>query len=230
MAEHNAPFEPHESQTMIDLDTLIQCWQVQKKLHIFHPPATETELRLAEEAVAHQFPEALRKVYEFSDGLQLYDGNLKIYPLSSDESGLAASSAQCHEWFKIPAEVVVFANNGSDEHYGIWCGESHNETFGNPVIEVAELFEDPDCMAIQSTDLVPFLRSLTAFFSLSYGANEEVLQILNLPSSLQVTARDVNDELYGKIRAWSDPALPDPNPEPYTRGIDAAQLKSELGL
>lgn len=70
------------------LDTLIRCWRQTPGDHRFHPAATAAQITLAEEKLSLTLPHALRQLYEFSNGISLFQGNLRLYPLHEEKSEL----------------------------------------------------------------------------------------------------------------------------------------------
>jgi len=211
----------------MSLQELVRAWQITASFHSFNPPATERDLEKVELELGFHLPVPLRELYLFSNGMHLLRGNLNIYPLLPENGKRALSNAsiQCRELFQIPPEVLVFGDNGSDEHYGIWNTEIKSEIFKHPILEIGELFVDPDCMTVVATDLSPFLYGTTAFYILSSAGSNEALDVIGLPQEIR-TGKDVSsNEHFSYIRKWIDPLLPDPDPEPYTKGLDTAQIK-----
>jgi hypothetical protein len=216
---------------MPELRELVQAWQLTPGLHTFNPPASAQDLSRLEGELGFRLPPALRELYLFSNGMDLFRGNLRVYPLfaADGDPALNNATAQCRGWFQIPPEVLVFGDNGADEHYGVWTAEARNPAFGHPVIEIGELFTDPACMAVVATDLWPFLIGSSAFHSLLSEAGDEALDILGLPRELRLSRKQINNEHFSRLRKWIDPGLPDPDPEPYTKGLDARQVKALIG-
>jgi len=210
----------------MELKELFQAWQLTSSLHSFNPPASEQSLLSVESELGFRIPQPLRELYLFSNGMHLFHGDLNLYPLQNGNNTLSNASRQCSEWFKIPPDLLIFGDNGSDEHYGIWATKVNNEIFGFPIIEIGELYHDPACMVIVSTDLLPFLYGVTAFFTLLSDNNGEALDIIGFPINLRVDKNEVNDEYFARIRKWIDPMSPDLNPEPYTKGLNTYQVKS----
>jgi hypothetical protein len=209
---------------------LVDLWRTTSNLHRFNSPASENDFQAVEAALDFQVPQALRDLYLYSNGMSLFQGDLRIYPLVStdDNVGLERATAQCRKWFRIPSELVVFGDNGSDEHYGLWKTSPSAKSFACPIIELGELFHDPACMALVATDLLPFLYGETAFFALFSEFDNGLLDLIELPETLRVPKSQVNNDHFARIREWADPMLPDYNPEPYTKGLDSASIKSIL--
>ena len=216
----------------MELKELIQLWQVTSSLHSFNPPVNQKDLQQAEAKLAFHLPPPLRELYLYSNGMSLFRGSLSIYPLLSTngKDGLDSVTTQCREWFQIPPDVLVFGNNGSDEHYGFWTSRPPIVTFSCPIVEIGELYVDPACMAVVATDLLPFLFGETAFFSLVSELGGDVLDIIDLPEELRVDRSQVNNKHFAKIRKWADPMLPDPDPEPYTKGLNTNQIQKLFGF
>ncbi len=209
------------------LADLIRVWILSRDHHTFMPPASEKALQRAEKELGRPIPRPLRELYRFSDGLDLFAGNLQIYPLREGEGqlGLVSASARLRAWgWPIPEEVWVFGDDGSDELLGIWLPETGREGFDHPVLLIGEIFE-PKCMAVAGTSLSAFLRGWTAFYLLAYEADPMALDLLGLPESLRYGANELDDEHFVEILRWADPGLPDPDPDPYRRGLDGEDLK-----
>jgi hypothetical protein len=216
----------------MEFGQLVRLWQATSNLHKFNPPASQDDLSKVETGLAFHLPQALRELYLFSNGMSLFEGCLRIYPLLStgEKDGLESATSQCRKWFQIPAEIVVFGDNGSDEHYGFWKTKPANETFACPIIEIGELFHDPACMSFVATNLLTFLYGEMAVFSLLSEFDNEALYIIGLPEALRVPRSQVNNKHFASIRKWLDPMLPDHDPEPYTKGLNTAQIRKILGV
>jgi hypothetical protein len=216
----------------LELSKLFQFWQATSPHHRFSASANEEDMRRVEAAFGFRMAAPLRELYLFSNGLSLFRGDLKIYPLLSEANrhGMDTATTNCRGWFHIPSEVVVFGDNGSDEHYGFWTAQSSTDPFGCPIIEIGQLFIDPACMSLAATDLLPFLYGETVFSSLLSEIGDEALDILELPQELRVGRSVVDNKHFARIRRWADPGLPDPDPEPYTKGLDSLQIRSLLGV
>jgi hypothetical protein len=60
------------------LEQLIEVWKVSSKHHFFNPGANELELYTAEMKFGYKLPPVLRKLYSFSNGLELLGGMCKF--------------------------------------------------------------------------------------------------------------------------------------------------------
>ncbi|MEP7365895.1 MAG: SMI1/KNR4 family protein [Acidobacteriota bacterium] len=92
------------------LATLIRCWQLTAEFHSFNPGATEAEIVSVEQELGLDLPETLRELYRFSDGLDLFGGQLDVYPLRTEPNNLSLSRVtpwlrECH--WPIPETVLV---------------------------------------------------------------------------------------------------------------------------
>ena len=182
-----------------------------------------------ESEIGYRLPPELRQLYLFSNGARLLRGNLNFYPLRRSEErkfGLSDTSARLREWmFPVPEEVLVFADNGSESNFGIWLPEVRNETFRNPIIEIAEPAER--CMTVVGTSFMPFLLGCTAYYLMLSEADSIALDAIGIPSSLRGRRRD--DELFADLCRWADPTLPDYHPDAYQKGYTAEDFRKLFG-
>ena len=213
--------------TTMKLQTLVQAWRSSEKSNLFPPGATDLELELAESKLGFQLPSTFRELYRLFNGANLLNGNLQIYPLEeTDHSlGLSSGSEKLRSWdWPIPNEGLVFGDNGSDDHFGMWLPKIQGKIFNHPILRIGEIFE-PRCMAIEATGLVPFLLGWTAYYSLLYEAENPLLDVLGLPEILRFNPDEMDDP-FTRIRQWADPNLPDSSPDPYSHGHDIKSLIS----
>lgn len=209
------------------LADVIRSWQLSAELHVLQPGATERDLSTTEMAIGTRIPQPLRALYEFSNGLDLLDGNLDILPLATEDDRLcvADASKRYREWgFMVPTDVVVFGGDGSDGTYGIWIPNPPRPGSPNPVIEIGNTFE-PRCMAAHGTSLIPFLASRTAYYLMLCGSDTSALDALGVPTSLRREPHELDDEAFARLRSWADPGLSDPYPDPYARGFDEQGIR-----
>lgn len=213
----------------MELTSLINSWTLSQPLHTFYLPAAEAEVLAVEKEIGHKVPSSLRGLYLFSNGLNLLGSNLNVYPLRKSESrwaGLSNLSTQLRDWkWSVPAEVLIFADNGAELYFGVWLPETQSETFRNPIIEVGE--GQGHCMSIVGTNLISFLVGWTAYYLLMYKAESAALDAIALPHSLR--DRGLDDELFADLRRWADPGLPDPYPDPYRKGYTVEAFKKLFG-
>jgi len=171
-------------------------------------------------------PDDLREVCEEAGGEELLGGNLRIYPFAGDDPEEltiehASDRLRSSEW-PVPDQLVVFGDNGQGDHFGVWAPRDGG---ARPiVVQIGEVFEDA-CMAVVGDDLGSFLVGWGAYYALLLGDDEALREIVpELPEELSSLEEDGSeDELYALL-AWASPALPDPRPDPYERGLTAAQV------
>jgi hypothetical protein len=194
----------------------------------------DSEIARAERTLGREFPAALRGIYRASDGISVLGGNLNFHPLwpRGKKLGLTEASDRLREWdWPVPDELVVFGDNGSDEVFGLWLPVGADTSSQHPVIEVAEVFDKPEALAVVGTDLCRFLRAWTAFYTLMYVRKGKVertaLDVLGVPEELRAQVDE--DTQFRRLFAWSDPNLPDPRPDPYKRGRTAEGLRAAYG-
>ena len=211
----------------MEMKDIIRAWSLSKELNYFNPPASEDELQTAESKIGRKLPDAMRELYLFSNGGDLLQGNLQIFKLMEPDPKkkfveLVGGSDQLREWhYEIPKEVLTFAHDGSEDHFGIWLPETHNPKFPCPVLEIGQI-SNARSMAIQATDFIPFLAARTAYFLLPYVGTDSALDALGIPGWLR--AYPDNAELYPLLRVWADPWLPDPDPDCYEKAYDRFAL------
>ena len=58
------------------IQTLIDCWVTSDPAYTWEPPATESEIRAAEEKIGYTLPSSLRELYRFSNGTDDVFGGL----------------------------------------------------------------------------------------------------------------------------------------------------------
>ena len=146
------------------IQKLIDCWKTSDPSYTWNPPATEAEIRAAEENIGFTLPSSLRELYGFFNGGEDIFGGLFFYPLEStpDELGLTDATEMYIQWqWYNPREVLLFAHEGASNVYGIWLPETDSEVFRQPIIEVGSIHEE-GCMGVVGTNLESFLLSLTA--------------------------------------------------------------------
>lgn len=146
------------------IQTLTDCWVTASPSYIFNPPATEAKISEVETKLGLTIPHPLHEIYRFTNGDWVL-GNLRFFPIepTPDDWGLTNANEKYIEWgWHIPQEILLFADNGGEEAFGIWLPETGNPIFENPIIEVGELPGEEGCMGIAGTNLVSFLLGLTA--------------------------------------------------------------------
>jgi SMI1 / KNR4 family (SUKH-1) len=169
---------------------------------------SDTDWTRAEQALGRRLPADLREFLDVAAGKELLRGNLKIYPVAPPEGDdealtLTTVSDLMRSWdWPVPDEMVIFGDNGQGDSFGLWVPRDGG---ARPlVVEIGEVFEDA-CLAVVGDDLASFLRGWTDYYT-------------------QLEERDLNDDDFYEILGRANPGLPDPRPDPYKRGLTAAQV------
>jgi hypothetical protein len=209
------------------LEPVIRSWELSVKFHRLNQPASDDAIELAEAELERKLPSALRAIYEMSDGAELLEGNLQVEPLGipAPKSGIVTLGDELRDaQWPIPPELLVFGGDGQGDQLGCWLPEGI-ETLDPPVVLLGQVFE-PKCLAVMSLGVVSFFKGWTAYYLQVIEAPDEAQDALGTPSFLQST--DPDEELLYRCLAWASPDLPDPRPDPYTRGLSAEELASLL--
>jgi hypothetical protein len=83
----------------------------------------------------------------------------------------------------------------------------------------------PACMALAGTSLTRFMRAWSGYYLVSGDAPVAALDALGLPAHL----RTMDDETgFAPYFAWADPDLSEPEPDPYSRGLDRDEIASSM--
>jgi hypothetical protein len=94
------------------------------------------------------------------------------------------------------------------------------------VVQLGEVFEER-CLAVVGDDLASFLVGWTAYYLLVVGDETDTraaVAALGVPDELRsLDEGGSDDELFAVLR-WANPGLPDPRPDPYERGLTAAEF------
>ena len=171
-------------------------------------------------------PDELREMCEEAGGEEMLAGNLNVYPLESDDPDqltVANAADRLRSWdWPVPDELIVFGDNGQGDHFGIWAPR---EGGARPlVVQIGQVFEDA-CMAVVGDDLGSFLVGWGSYYALLLGDEEALREIApDLPEELSSLDDDGSDEELHAILTWASPGLPDRRPDPYERGLTAAQV------
>jgi hypothetical protein len=203
------------------LDDVLDAWRLSPALHTMGDPLDEDGLLAAEARLGRDLPTDLRRVYEFSNGFDGFGGNLHI-----ERALVAADFAEDlrDSGWDIAPELLVFGGNGSDEHWALWYPDGASPDDPTPVIEIGEIF-DGGGLALLGSSLPRFLRMVSGFH-LAGRENSAASDAIGLPQSLR---RD--QDRFGPLVAWADPALPFPEPDPYIQRLtrtDIARLIEAL--
>ena len=161
-----------------------------------------------EQALGRRLPPELRGFLEHAADQELLRGNLRIYaiaPAAGDDEALTLSTASdlLRSWdWPVPDEMVIFGDNGQGDSFGLWLPRDGG---ARPiVVQIGEVFEDA-CLAVVGDDLDSFVRGWTDYYT-------------------QLNERDLGDDDFYEILGRANPRLPDPRPDPYERGLTAAQV------
>ena len=120
-------------------------------------------------------PEDLRVVCAEMAGHELLGGNLRIYPLESDDPDtltVANASDRLRSWdWPVPDELVVFGDNGQGDSFGLWVPRDGG---ARPVVvQIGAVFEEA-CLAVVAEDLECFLRAWGTYYGLLLGEPAQV--------------------------------------------------------
>jgi hypothetical protein len=173
-------------------------------------------------------PEELREICLEVGGEELLGGNLRIYPLEADDPEAltvanAAARLRSEEW-PVPDELVVFGDNGQGDFFGLWIAKGGGAR--RLVVQIGAVFEDA-CLAVVGDDVESFLRGWGTYYGLLLGGGPEVAAMLEefeVPDELTSLDADGSDDEFYAILGWANPGLPDARPDPYERGLTAAQV------
>lgn len=210
-----------------ELDGLIECWRATAEMHVLSPGADDATLEAAEKALGRDLPKAVRALYKFSNGIDLFNGQLVFRPLfqeDPEEPSVVTYSAQLkHHGWPIPNDLVVFAMNGSGDVYGLWLPKGRKAR--PAVVQVAQLME-PESMVIEATNFEIFLKVQTAFYLIAADEPTPLLKV-GLPRTLRF--REGTDKLMADLRRWADPKLKEPKADPYQKAYEEKQMRAALG-
>lgn len=211
----------------MDMEIILKAWSLASELNSREEPATTQDIASVEAAVSYSLPHDFRRLYSYSNGASLFNGNFNYHPLSAvDRLSLRSASIQLREWeWPIPKEVLVFGDNGSDDQFGLWMPTTKNKNLAQPIIQIGEIFE-PGCMAFAGSSLLNFLLTYTSLYLMLEEGFESALDLLGVPKKLRTN--DPDDDDFVKIRNWADPNLTGYSPDPYECKYDAEEIKKIL--
>ena len=174
------------------------------------------------EVLTRALPSEVAEVYRFSNGMTALGGNLAIEPLEE----MVGFSGRLRTWdWPIPDEVVVFGGNGGDELFGLWLPPDARTLSSAPVVMIGSVFE-PACMALVGRTVSGFLRAWSGHYLDLLDAPQQSFAALGLPVHL----RGTHDQSgWAPYFEWADPSLPDYDPDPYSRGLDARGIAGVIG-
>lgn len=209
------------------LDRVLTAWRLTPaSFELRAPPAGDGAIAGAERALGRPLPRALKALYGFGNGISALGGNLGIVPLfDEDADGLVDFGTSLRSWsWPIPDQVLAFGGNGADEQFGVWYPPESPPDGPIPVVMIGAVFE-PACLALAGTDFERFLQAWSGYYLVLLEAPSEALDALGLPDALRRIPAEGGMAPYFR---WADPSLPDPNPDPYSRGMDAEGIASVI--
>ena len=212
---------------MAILDRLMSSWRASADLHRFRAGVTEADIREFESRAGWKLPTDWRQFYLFSNGADLFKECLRIYPLLGGERSLLGAAARLRgsNW-RVPEELWIAGDDGSEDHFGLWLPCATEETA--PVVQMGEIFED-DNLALAGSSLQPFLAANSAYLLLSSEATPPLaLDALEVPSELRFTFSGEESWHATAIFRWADPAGPGNFACPYVARLDPREVTEEL--
>ena len=173
-------------------------------------------------------PPDLRDICAEIGGHELLGGNLRIYPLEADDPDTltvanASERLRSQDW-PVPDELVIFGDNGQGDSFGLWL--PHDGGARPVVVEIGAVFEEA-CLAVVAEDLEAFLRAWGTYYGLLLGGPADVQALLaefEVPEELASLDEEGSEEEFYAVLAWASPGLPDPQPDPYERGLTSTQV------
>jgi hypothetical protein len=210
------------------LERVLAAWNASAGLHSPNPGASSDGLQRAQDEIGRPLPDAAVELYRELDGGSLLHGNLNLLPLLPEGVTLAVTTSAdlLRSWdWPIPDELLIFGDDGSGDQFGIWLPTARD---AQPlIVQVGEIYGDDRNLAIVGEDIPSFLLARTAYYLLLLRDEEETgaaIAQLDLPEHLQELG-DGDDDFF-ELLAWASPGLPDPRPDPYERGLTAAEVGS----
>jgi SMI1 / KNR4 family (SUKH-1) len=213
------------------LRNVLLAWQLSVPLHVPEPGASANDVTEAQRLLGRPLPQDAEELYLAVGGGSFVDGNFNLYPLSaprSDGTSLTLTTAsdllRSWEW-PIPDELVVLGDNGSDDSFGLWLPRSGD---ARPVVlQIGEIFEDA-CLAVVGDDLSSFLVGWIAYYLLLLGDETDTrkaVAALGVPEGLRSLDESGSADEFFALLNWANPGLPDARPDPYARGMTAAEVE-----
>lgn len=211
--------------------SVLLAWRLTEPFHRPTAGATAEQFVEAERAVGRRLCDDLRSLYAASDGGEFLWGNLMLEPLfppTDDPTMLAlttASSQLRSSGWPIPESLLVFGSDGTDDLFGLWIPRDGRQRRWR-VVQIGAVFEQR-CMAVVGDDLASFLRGWTAYYLLLHRDEmdtREALLTLGVPADLRSLAGDGTEEEFFAVLRWASAGLPDPEPDPYERGLAPEDL------
>ena len=209
---------------------VLAAWDASSALHSPNPGASPDGLERAQADIGRPLPEDALELYRELDGGSLLHGNLNLLPLLPEGVTLAltTSSDLLRSWdWAIPDELLVFGDDGQRRPVRHLASQhARRQTADRAGRRDLRGFERT--LAIVGDDLPSFLLARTAYYLMLLADEEETseaLAALDLPAHLRGLDGDGDDDLF-ELLVWASPELPDPRPDPYERGLTAAEVGS----
>jgi hypothetical protein len=183
------------------LHRVLTTWERSADREPLPAPASDADferLRLAGLAL----PAAFQSVYRRHNGVELFGGNLNLWPLTGESEITVEklTNALRESGVPIPKELVLFGDNGQSEYFRFWVvGATQQKRW--PVLSVG--IADEPAIAVLATDFERFLRGWSAYYALVCEESQEVLDALSLPEELR--SADPDDATFAAIWQWADP-------------------------
>lgn len=205
------------------LERIILSWQQSPDHHIFKHGASDDVIAEFESTVGWELPSSWRKIYLFSNGMNLVGGDVSIYPLQGDSLSVAQSSAFLREsGWNIPDPMWTVASNGGGDPFGVWIPSGRKKPV-DEVVAIGAIFE-PKCLAIAGSDLTRFLLMRTAYYLLLGEAPRKALDTLGIPTELRSV-----DPNWSDISEWADPDRKGSSDDPYDARLTEEQVSRLIG-
>lgn len=217
-----------------------RAWELTPSEHMFAFPASETDITRAEEELDRKLPVAFLSFYRRANGARLLGVGLQMMPLDSPrwQSGMntsvihMADSLRRVDWI-VDDEVVLFASNGGEEHFGLWVPRGADARRGALVVCLGEV----EGLAVYGTSFPRFLLWWTAAELMTAAAFKFIerpigaYEALALPPAL--ASQDDVDNWRESHTAWADPDLPTWGTCPYANRASRERIRGlaeRLGL
>lgn len=227
---------------MEQLETVIAAWIATDELDAIEP-VSAAEIEEAERALGFALSPQLRRLYEFSDAVSIGSGELNVAPLLPDRAdpedsyALTTTSDRLHAaGWEIPAPLLLFADNGGEEHYGLWI-DPEDRSREPIVVELGEGGVEGGSLAIVGVDLGAFLLARTAqvwIYPPDWGGDPEAVRDeLGVPEAVMAaftpptatSEEDGLEEYWEAVYQWASPGIPSPVPDVYEDGLTAEQVQ-----
>jgi hypothetical protein len=119
-----------------EVDQVFDAWRVSAELHEFGNPIDEAGLLAAEARLGRPLPDALSRLYAFTDGFDGFHGS--IHMERALRTADLADDLRDNDW-DIGPELLVFGGNGSDERWALWYPDGAAPNDATPVVEIGEI-------------------------------------------------------------------------------------------